>query len=69
MAEVVERNCHVQVGGHAAEWAIHDDHSWHATYGPFSENGEEKSAASARRAASAWVGTIHKAHTGTHLPE
>lgn len=69
MPEITERHCHVQVGGHPAEWTIHDDGSWHATYGPLSERGEEKSASAAQKAARAWVGTMHRAHTGTDLPE
>lgn len=68
MAELVERNCHAPGGGHAAEWSLHDDGTWEATYGPHSESGQAKNVNEARKAAEAWVGTVHKVHTGQALP-
>ena len=68
MPEVVETNCHAPVGGHAAQWTLHDDGSWHATYGPHSESGQADDADGARAAAEAWIGTVHKVHTGSALP-
>lgn len=65
--QVVESNCHAAVGGHAAQWTIHDNGDWHATYGPHSEQGSAEGLDEARAAAEAWVGTLHKALTGAPL--
>lgn len=69
MSELVERHCHASVGGHHAEWALHDDGSWHATYGPHRESGQADSTESAHAAAKAWINVLHKAHTGSTLED
>lgn len=62
MSEIVEHNCHLQVGAHPAQWKIHEDGSWSASYGPHSDSGQHESVEDAKKAAAAWINTLHRSY-------